>query len=61
MRALIIFFLMIIGSQTAADCGNLCNEKWWKTSTITDVKQELTAGAQSGAQTSIQSSIELTN
>ena len=44
MRALIIFFLMIIGSQTAADCGNLCNEKWWKTSTITDVKQELTAG-----------------
>jgi ankyrin repeat protein len=44
MRALLISFLLLLTSQATAECGNLCNDEWWKVATITDVKTELNAG-----------------
>jgi ankyrin repeat protein len=45
MRLFIAALLMTLGTQAWAECGNLCNEDWWKTATTSDVKAELDAGA----------------
>ena len=45
MRLFIAAILMILGTQAWAECGNLCDEDWWKTATMSDVKAELDAGA----------------
>ena len=42
MRLFIAALLMILGTQAWAECGNLCNEDWWKTATTSDVKAKLT-------------------
>ena len=44
MRAVIMTFLLLLTSRAVADCGNLCNEEWWKTAVISDVNDELHAG-----------------
>ena len=44
MRALTISFLLVLAIQAGAECGNLCNDEWWKTATISNVKDELDAG-----------------
>jgi ankyrin repeat protein len=44
MRALTIPFLLVLATQAGAECGNLCDDEWWKTATISDVKDELDAG-----------------
>jgi ankyrin repeat protein len=44
MRALTISFLLVLATQAGAECGNLCDDEWWKTATISDVKDELDAG-----------------
>ena len=49
MRLFIAALLMILGTQAWAECGNLCNEDWWKTATTSDVKAELNAGADAKA------------
>ena len=44
MRALTISFLLVLATQAGAECGNLCNDEWWKTATISNVKDQLGAG-----------------
>ena len=45
MRAALIALMLIFGSQVGAECGNLCEEDWWKTATEADVQAELDGGA----------------
>ena len=42
--ALVLMF-STMSSAVWADCGNLCDENWWKTATASDVQAELDAGA----------------
>ena len=51
MRLFIVSLLMILGTQAWAECGNLCDHKWWKTATTSDVKAKLDAGADVMART----------
>ena len=44
MRALILLFLLTMANQARAECGNLCDDEWWKTATVIDIKNELDAG-----------------
>ena len=44
MRALVLLFLLTIATRAGADCENLCDDEWWKTATIDDIKNELDAG-----------------
>jgi len=44
MRAAVIAFLLTFGSQAGAECGKLCDWKWWETATTVDVWAELGAG-----------------
>ena len=43
MCAAIIALMLTIASQAAADCGNPCDNDWWKTATTADVQAELDA------------------
>ena len=45
LRAAPIALLLMFGSQAGAECGKLCEEDWWKTSTTGDVQAELDGGA----------------
>ena len=45
MRAALIAVMLMIGSQAGAECGNLCDYRWWKTATKADVQAELDGGA----------------
>jgi ankyrin repeat protein len=45
MRALLLAVLLSIASQVGAECGNLCDEEWWKTATGADLQAELDSGA----------------
>ena len=38
MRALVLLFLLTIATRAGADCENLCDDEWWKTATIDDIK-----------------------
>ncbi|MDA9950023.1 ankyrin repeat domain-containing protein [Paracoccaceae bacterium] len=51
MRAAIIALLLTFGSQAGAECGNLCDKDWWKTSTAVGVQAELDGGADVTART----------
>jgi hypothetical protein len=52
MRAALIALLLTIASQAAgAECGNLCDNIWWKTATEADVQAELGSGADLMART----------
>ena len=51
MRAALIALMLTISSQVAAECGNLCDEVWWKSTTETDVQAELDGGADVMART----------
>ena len=44
MRALTISLLLALATQAGAECGNFCDDEWWKTATISDVKDELVSG-----------------
>ena len=45
MRATLTALMLIIASQAGAECGNLCDSDWWKTSFTADVQAELDDGA----------------
>ena len=45
MRAALIALMLTVASQAGAECGNLCDEIWWKTATEADVQVELDGGA----------------
>ena len=45
MRAILTALLLTFASQAGAECGNLCDQNWWKTATAADVQAELDAGA----------------
>ena len=45
MRAALIALLLTIASQAGAECGNLCDGRWWDTATKADLQVELDAGA----------------
>ena len=45
MRLFISAIFMTLGFQALAECGNLCDMDWWKTTTTVDVKAQLDAGA----------------
>jgi hypothetical protein len=45
MRAALIALLLTFASQAEAECGKLCDDKWWETVTTADVQAELAAGA----------------
>ena len=45
MRLAIIALMLILGSQAAAECGNLCDHTWWQTATKATLRAELDAGA----------------
>jgi hypothetical protein len=45
MRTAIIALLLMFGSQAGAECGKLCDWKWWETATTADVQAELSGGA----------------
>ena len=36
---------MTLATQAGAECGNLCDNDWWKTATTADVQAELSGGA----------------
>ena len=44
MRALVLLFLLTIATRAGADCKDICDDEWWKTATIDDIKNELGAG-----------------
>ena len=44
MRAAIIALMLTIASQAEAECGNLCDNDWWKTVTEALVKVKLDKG-----------------
>ena len=43
MRAALIAMMLMFGSQVEADCGNLCDKKYWKTATAADGQAEIVA------------------
>ena len=45
MRAILTALLLTIATQAGAECGNLCDDDWWKTATEVDVQAELDGGA----------------
>jgi ankyrin repeat protein len=45
MRAAVIAMMLMFGSQAGAECGKLCDKRWWKAATDADVQAELDAGA----------------
>jgi hypothetical protein len=45
MRAALIALMLTFATQAGAECGNLCNWKWWETATTADGQAELAAGA----------------
>jgi ankyrin repeat protein len=45
MRAAVIAMMLTFGSQAGAECGKLCDWKWWETATTADVQAELSGGA----------------
>ena len=45
MRAALTAMMLTIASQAGAECGNLCDNDWWKTATEAQVQAELDAGA----------------
>ena len=56
MRAILIALLMTIASQAGAECGNLCDGRWWDTATTEDVQAELDGGADVMARTNMDTS-----
>ena len=50
MRAILTALMLTIATQAGAECGNLCDQNWWKTATEADVQAELDAGAEVMAQ-----------
>ena len=44
MRAALIALMLTVASQAVAECGNLCDEIWWKTATEALVKVKLDKG-----------------
>ena len=44
MRAILTALLLTVATQAGAECGNWCDEDWWKTATGVDVQAELDAG-----------------
>jgi len=51
MRAALIALLLTIASQAGAECGKLCDEKWWKNASMWDVQTELDAGVDVNSRT----------
>ena len=45
MRITLTAFLTICFTQATAECGNLCDSKWWETATPSKVQAELDAGS----------------
>ena len=45
MRIAITSLMLILGSQAAAECGNLCYHTWWQTATKVTLWAELDSGA----------------
>ena len=45
MRIAITSLMLILGSQAAAECGNLCDHTWWQTATKATLRAELDSGA----------------
>ncbi|MDA7777345.1 hypothetical protein N8912_03765 [Rhodobacteraceae bacterium] len=45
MRVAITALMLIVGSQAAAECGNLSDHTWWQTATKATLRAELDAGA----------------
>jgi uncharacterized protein len=45
MRVAITALMLILGSQAAAECGNLCDHTWWQTATKATLRAELDSGA----------------
>ena len=45
MRAILTALLLTVATQAGAECGNLCDDDWWKTATEVDVQAELDGGA----------------
>ena len=43
MRAALVALMLMFGSQAGAECGNLCDEKWWIGTTKADLPAELAA------------------
>jgi len=38
MRAALIALMLTVASQAGAECGKLCDPKWWNTSTAADLQ-----------------------
>ena len=45
MRFAFIALFLMFGSQAGAECGNLCDDDWWKSATEAHVQAEIDAGA----------------
>ena len=45
MRFAFIALFLMFGSQAGAECGNLCDNDWWKSATEGHVQAEIDAGA----------------
>ena len=45
MRVAITSLMLILGSQATAECGNLCDHRWWQTAIKSTLQAELDAGA----------------
>ena len=45
MRAILTALLLTVATQAGAECGNLCDNDWWKTATEANVQAELDGGA----------------
>ena len=45
MRSALIALMLTVASQAVAECGNLCDEIWWKTATEAEVQAELDGDA----------------
>ena len=43
MRAILTALLLTFATQAGAECGNLCDNDWWKTATTADLQGELAA------------------
>ena len=51
MRTILTALILTIATQAGAECGNLCDHYWWKTTTEADLQAELDAGADFMART----------
>jgi ankyrin repeat protein len=49
LRNLLIALILTFASQAEANCGKLCDWKWWETATTIDIETELNAGAEVNA------------